>query len=408
MAASGNILIVDDQPANLQVLGGILQNEGYKIRPALSGELALRAIEAQAPDLILLDVRMPGMDGYETCRRIKTDAGKQDIPVIFISALNEMEDKLNAFRAGAVDYITKPFQSEEVLARVKTHMELAQARKALAEANARLVALMDQLVQAEKLKSLESLAAGVAHELNTPVGNAMLATSAIDEIVREFAAARLAARSEPGVEDLLDVCRNATELILRNLNRASTLIGSLKEVSVDRASERRRQIKLRDTVSDVVALMSGMLARNSYEVTIDMDPDLVIETFPGHLEQILDNLIQNSIIHGFEGTGTGTIALSARPTAEGGVALLVADNGKGIPVENLKRIFDPFFTTRLGKGGSGLGLHMAYTLATGILGGSIGVSSAPGVSTVFTITLPRVAPRAPGETESPGSSAVPP
>lgn len=127
----GSIVIVDDNPNNLQVLSGILQQAGFKARPALSGEIALRAITASVPDLVLLDIRMPGMDGYETCRRLKADALTHDIPVIFISALTETADKLAAFRAGGVDYVSKPFQAEEVLARVRTHMQLRHMHRDL-------------------------------------------------------------------------------------------------------------------------------------------------------------------------------------------------------------------------------------------------------------------------------------
>ena len=127
----GSIVIVDDNPNNLQVLSGILQHAGFKVRPALSGEIALRAIAASAPDLVLLDIRMPGMDGYEACRRLKADAATRDIPVIFISALTETSDKLAAFCAGGVDYVSKPFQAEEVLARVRTHMQLRGMQRQL-------------------------------------------------------------------------------------------------------------------------------------------------------------------------------------------------------------------------------------------------------------------------------------
>jgi putative two-component system response regulator len=127
----GSIVIVDDNPNNLQVLGAMLQQEGYKVRPALSGELALRAIAVSPPDLVLLDVRMPGMDGYETCRRLKAQPESADIPVIFISALSDSEDKLEAFAAGAVDYVSKPFQSAEVLARVRAQLQLHRMQRRL-------------------------------------------------------------------------------------------------------------------------------------------------------------------------------------------------------------------------------------------------------------------------------------
>ena len=135
---SAVVMIVDDNPNNLKVLGGMLQQAGYKVRPALSGELALRSLRIGLPDLVLLDIHMPEMDGYEVCRRIKADPELADVPVIFISALQDMEDKVHAFQAGGVDYIVKPFQLEEVMVRVRTHLELAQARRALRGLNAEL------------------------------------------------------------------------------------------------------------------------------------------------------------------------------------------------------------------------------------------------------------------------------
>lgn len=127
----GNIVIVDDQPNNLRVLSGILQQAGYKVRPALDGEVALKSIKSSPPDLVLLDIRMPEMDGYEVCRRLKSDEQTRDIPVIFISALQDMEDKLSAFRVGGVDYVAKPFQMEEVLARVQAHLKLYRLQRDL-------------------------------------------------------------------------------------------------------------------------------------------------------------------------------------------------------------------------------------------------------------------------------------
>lgn len=128
---AGDIVIVDDNPSNLRVLSAMLEGAGYKVRPALSGELALRSVAASPPDLILLDIRMPEMDGYETCRRLKADPRISDVPVVFISALSETEDKVTAFQAGGIDYVTKPFQSEEVLARVRTHLQLHRMQRHL-------------------------------------------------------------------------------------------------------------------------------------------------------------------------------------------------------------------------------------------------------------------------------------
>ena len=135
----GSILIVDDTPANLQLLARMLADRGYHVRPVLDGQLALASVEAEPPDLILLDIRMPEMNGYQVCERLQADPRTSQIPVIFLSAMDALEDKVKAFRAGGVDYVTKPFQIEEVTARVETHLTLARLREQLQQANARMM-----------------------------------------------------------------------------------------------------------------------------------------------------------------------------------------------------------------------------------------------------------------------------
>lgn len=137
-ASKGNILIVDDTPANLRLLAQMLAEQGYHVRPVPDGSLALAAVQAEPPDLILLDIRMPGMDGYEVCKRLKADPRTSEIPIIFISALEAIQDKVKAFTVGGEDYITKPFQVEEVLARVETHLALRKLQKQLEDANRKM------------------------------------------------------------------------------------------------------------------------------------------------------------------------------------------------------------------------------------------------------------------------------
>lgn len=144
-----NILIVDDHPDNLQVLSTLLSQEGYRVRKATSGTFALKAIQSELPDLVLLDIQMPQMDGYEVCSRLKISPESRDIPIIFLSAMDDVNDKLRAFTVGGVDYITKPFQGLEVLARVRSHLTIQQQRKQLKRLEKELLqikTLYDQLV----------------------------------------------------------------------------------------------------------------------------------------------------------------------------------------------------------------------------------------------------------------------
>ncbi len=151
---AGDILIVDDTPANLRLLSGMLGKQGYKMRLAPNGKLALKSAKSAPPDLILLDIKMPGMNGYEVCEQLKADPRTCDIPIIFISALDQAENKVKAFTAGGVDYVTKPFQLEEVLARVETHLALRQLHRRLQAANVELARRLEELeIRNEELQT---------------------------------------------------------------------------------------------------------------------------------------------------------------------------------------------------------------------------------------------------------------
>ncbi|HRF43447.1 MAG TPA: PAS domain S-box protein [Candidatus Competibacteraceae bacterium] len=688
--AAPEILVVDDMPANLKLLVNLLVEQGYRVRPASSGALALRSVAAHAPDLILLDVRMPGLDGYAVCQRLKADPHTHAIPVIFISALNEAAGKIRSFAVGGVDYITKPFEPAEVLARVRTHLELrrlqrcleqaqieleqrvkartaelvkanlalcderdfnrtliqtspmffvaigadgktrmmnefmlgalgyaaeevvgtdylqifvperehriltqvfdqivslkqplksenhiltkdgqerlvewrgcpvfknqafdyffgvgiditerkqaeealiksesllnetqhltqaggweydlvskklawtnevyrihgltpaeydpndvqqniafyaagdaaiigqafkraveegepydlelrfrsaqgdekwvrtigkteyqdgkivrvfgnivditerkraeeelqrhrehleelvAERTAALQRANEDLRQAMTQLVQSEKLAALGQLVAGVAHELNTPLGNARVVASTFGEHLRVFTAAvESGALRRSQVEAFLQQGQEAVDLLERNTARAADLIGHFKQVAVDQTSMRRRRFNLRQTIEEVLVTLQPQFKHTTHRIEQDIPGDLELDSYPGPLEQVIANLIGNSLIHGFSGMEAGVIRIHAMACGAAYIQLDYTDDGAGIPELILDRIFEPFFTTKIGSGGSGLGLYIVYNLVIGILGGTIKGFNRAGKGVAFTLVLPQTAP----------------
>lgn len=271
---------------------------------------------------------------------------------------------------------------------------LSKANQELAGALNSLSIAQEELVRSKKLAALGSLVAGIAHELNTPIGNSLMAVSTLTDhgrtLANSYAKGGGIKRSE--LESFIGDTNEAGEILLRNLTRAASLIDSFKQVAVDQAGSARRLFLLDEAVAEVLLSLRPALDRNGIFVQQDIPNGLQFDSYPGPLGQVLFNLVNNALVHAFDGRLTGRISVVARPKQEGWVELSVEDDGAGIPAGSLDRIFDPFFTTRLGMGGCGLGLNITHNIVSGVLGGRIGVKSEAGAGATFTLALPLVAP----------------
>ncbi len=299
---------------------------------------------------------------------------------------------------------------EQELQRHRTHLEdlvakrtaaLTLAKEQSEQANRELGAALehlsitrDELVRRDKLAALGALVAGIAHELNTPIGNALVVATTMAERTRGLQAGFQDGLRRSELESYLGQASEADAIVLRNLQRAADLVSSFKQIAVDRASSQRRHFLLRQLIAELMLPLSATLKGAGHVLEQDVAPELAMDSYPGPLGQVLTNLVENCVRHAFEGRGGGAIGISARASVDGeSICIAITDNGRGIAAGDLARIYDPFFTTRLGSGGSGLGLHVAHNIVTGVLGGHIEVTSGD-AGTTFTLHLPAVAPQA--------------
>ncbi|MYM36898.1 GAF domain-containing protein [Duganella sp. FT94W] len=261
-----------------------------------------------------------------------------------------------------------------------------------AEAYRQLKDAQTQLVSQEKLAALGALMAGVAHELNTPIGNSLLIASTLAQKTEEMEAQMNGAGlKRSALANYLDDARKAHELVMRGLTSAANLVNSFKQVAVDRTTEQRRDFNLSQVTQEVIATMMNRIRASGHRIEIEVPDTVSLDSYPGPYGQVIANFINNALLHAFAGQGNGCMWLRAQAPVDGRVQLTFRDNGGGIAPEHLSRIFDPFFTTKLGQGGSGLGLSISYNIITSLMGGLISVHSAR-TGTTFTLDLPLTAP----------------
>lgn len=318
--------------------------------------------------------------------------------LVNVKELNLLSSSFNQMLDRVQDHMQAQKEAETEHLRLAQNLEekVNQRTQALKEANQELIQTLEklhqfqrQMVQNEKMASLGDMVAGVAHEVNTPIGLGVTASTMmldrLDELKKAFDAKTLKASM---LSKFMNEGEENLNIIYRNLNRAAELISSFKQVAVDQSSEQDRAFSFKQLMDEILLSMRPRLKNLSHQIRIDCDPSLCIETKAGPINQIMINLIMNSIIHGFEDTEGGLIVIHAELIDNNKLNITYTDDGRGIPEHMRKRIFDPFVTTKRGQGGSGLGMHLVFNLVTQALNGSISLSSEPGHGVEFNIVFP--------------------
>ncbi len=431
--SSTRILLVDDNATNLKVLSEALRGQGWTTLVADDGESALEQVEYALPDLILLDVMMPGIDGFETCQRLKANPATAAIPIIFTTALSDAVDKVKGLELGAVDYITKPFQQEEAIARVKLHLKLSHLTQTLeqqveartAELSRSLQQLQKtqlQLVQSEKMSALGQLVAGIGHEINNPInfitGNLTHINGYTENLFQliDLYQEKLP-QPDPNISELmeeidLDYLR---EDLVKLMNSMQEGIKRLQEISLSlrtfaRAdmSLNKSEFQVHEGLDSTLLLLKHRTKGNQRRPEIQIIKDYgnlpPINCYPGQLNQVFMNIIANAIdaidelsltrTYGAAIQDPNTITIrTALTVARDSIILSIRDNAAGMPPEVQAQIFEPTFTTKAVGKGTGLGLPISYQIIVEKHGGKLECLSTPAGDTdfrgtEFIITLP--------------------
>ena len=431
-----NLLVVDDTPDNLRLLSTMLSDKGYKVRGVINGEMALKAARSTPPDLILLDITMPHMNGYEVCQHLKADGRTSGIPVIFLSALDQVLDKVKAFAVGGVDYIAKPFHLEEVLARVENQLTIQRLQKKLHEQNARLQEsevkerkksqqleqalqqlqnAQSKLIQSEKMSSLGNLVAGVAHEINNPIsfikGNLSPVREYTEDLLRlvqlyteDFPNPTAAIQEQLEAIDFTFLRNDLPKLIASmsiGADRIGEIVQSLRNFSRLDESD-LKAVDIHEGIESTLMILQHRLKDEADQTIIKVVKEYEalpkIECYAGQMNQVFMNVLTNAIDalqsqkswanDVDDSSRIPTITICTKLLSDLQVGIYITDNGPGITEDIQQRIFDPFFTTKEVGKGKGLGLSISYAIVVGDHGGQLRCLSVPAQGATLAIEIP--------------------
>lgn len=309
------------------------------------------------------------------------------IPELNSDEFGTLSNQLERMRGG----LSRAIHELEKRVRERT-TELVDVNEELKGTLDKLRHAQGELVQQEKLAALGSLVAGIAHELNTPIGNGLTVASSLSKGTQEIILAIDSGITRSTLDQYLKDMREGSNLVCMSLEKASELVSSFKQVAVDRTSAQRRRFLLSSLLNEIRVTMATLIKHMPYTLEIIEQQDFMLDGYPGPLGQVITNLLNNALLHGFDEREDGKITISTSPI-EDGVQITVEDNGYGIDSADLSHIFDPFFTTKLGDGGNGLGLHIVHNIVTIALGGTIDVHSEVNRGTKFIVKMPLVAPK---------------
>lgn len=424
------IMLVDDSRTMRFLVRQALEEAHFRVIEAQTGEDALILFKQDNPDAIVLDVEMPGMGGFETCKKIRALPEGGHIPIMMATAFDDSASINKAYEVGATDFITKPINWDMLghrmryiirssrqfieLDKSKTALQAAQTSiqrfnaeleqkvvdrtKQLQQTNEELKATLDQLkktqdqlIESEKMASLGNLVTGIAHEVNTPIGISLTAVSHLQEKLNQVMISfNRNALTRSALDAFLSEHREALELLNINLQRAIELIKNFKQTSLDQASQSHHEFSVKKYLEEILFSLKPALKKTKIKTQIDCPENLKVDSYPGVLFHVITILVMNSVTHGYLPEQEGCIRIEVK-REHNEITLKYSDDGRGIPEGDLKRVFEPFFTTKRSQGSLGLGLHIAYNQITQMLGGSIMCESEPGRGATFIITFPMVA-----------------